>query len=116
MKDLLASLQPSVRRFPIPVATMVASRLALIGHLMGETPVLRCVDSRGAARLDAEVKFLATVADSNEGRLPPLHERPDAWRSARVQFREGLAHQAGGFLDGTRWQSLAETRESMPQP
>ena len=111
VKELLASLPPSVRRFPIPVETMVASRLALIGHLMGETPVLRCVDSRGAARLDAEVKFLATVADSNEGRLPPLHERPDAWRSARDQFRAGLAHQAGDFLDGTRWQSLAEPGE-----
>ena len=115
VKDLLASLPRSVRKFPIPVESMVASRLALISHLMGETPVLCCVDSRVAARLDAEVKFLATVADSNEGRLPPLHERPGAWRSTRDQFRAGLADQAGDFLDGTRWQSLAETGESTPQ-
>ena len=102
----------SLCNYPITVEIIVASRLALISHLMGETPVLCCVDSRVAARLDAEVKFLATVADSKEGHLPIFHERPDAWRRARTQFRAGLADQAGDFLDGTRWQSTAETAES----
>ena len=97
VKELLASLEPSLHTFPIPEENMVASRLALVGHLMGETLLLPCVDSKFAARLDAEVKFLATVADNNEGHLPPLHERRDTWRSARDQFRAGLAPQAGDF-------------------
>ncbi len=65
-----------------------ASRLALIARLMGATPVLSCTGAGNlAGELDAEVKFLATVADNTAGHLPPVHRDPETWRQARAAFR-----------------------------
>ena len=51
----------------------VGARLALIGHLLGGMPLLSCARGRAFTReLDAEIKFLATVADHRNGRLLPL--------------------------------------------
>lgn len=50
-----------------------AARLALVGHLMGEMPLLSCMsDNDLTSQLDVEIKFLASVAHRQDGRLPPL--------------------------------------------
>ena len=65
-------------------AYKAAARLALVGHLMGETPVLSCLSGNDfTRRLDAEVKILATVADSQDGRLPPVELDMEEWQSTR---------------------------------
>ena len=65
----------------------VVSRLALVGHLMGETPLVNCKSGKDrTGQLDAEVKFLATVADQGDGRLPPVDEDMARWRAARTDF------------------------------
>lgn len=65
----------------------VAARLALVGHLMQETPVLICMRGKDFARqLDPEIKFLATVADNLSGHLPLVEERMEKWRPARAAF------------------------------
>ena len=70
----------------------VAARLALIAHLMGCTPVTICGRSRRFSdKLDAEIKFLATVADNLNGHLPPLDREEAVWGRARSDFRP---HQA----------------------
>lgn len=69
-----------------------AARLALVVHLMGETPVLYCAGEEDPTeRLDAEIKFLAAVAHSRHGQLPALGPETDAWAQARTDFRLQLA-------------------------
>ena len=64
-----------------------AARLALIGRLMRETPVLICMSQRDFARqLDPEIKFLATVADRLHGHLPLVEEQMETWWEARSAF------------------------------
>ena len=64
-----------------------AARFALIAHLMGGIPLLSCASGTGFTReLDAEIKFLATVADSREGHLPPIGRGPGIWEHARGAF------------------------------
>ncbi len=64
-----------------------AARLALVGHLMGGTPVFSDVSgSHFIRQLDAEVKFLATVADSQEGWVPREDLDMDVWGEARGRF------------------------------
>ena len=65
----------------------MVSRLALVGHLMGETPLFNCKSGKDrTGQLDAEVKFLATAADQNGGRVPPPGESMEAWRGVRSDF------------------------------
>lgn len=59
-----------------------ASRLALVAHLMGSTPVLSCEDVTQTRRLDAESRFLATVADNSDGTVVPLGLNMEVWRIA----------------------------------
>ncbi len=66
---------------------MAAARLALIGFLMGETPFLSCASGRDfIAPVEEELRFLATFADSQGGRLPPLNLPADLNREARKAF------------------------------
>ena len=65
----------------------MVSRLALVSHLMGETPLFNCKSGKDrTGQLDAEVKFLATVADERDGRIPPVDRNMEVWRSARNDF------------------------------
>ena len=65
-----------------------AARLALVGRLMREMPVLICMSGRDFTRqLDPEMKFLATVADRLDGHLPPVEEQMETWGPARSAFR-----------------------------
>ena len=65
----------------------VASRLALAGHLMGETPLLSCMSGSDLTRqVDAETKFLAATAHGNDGHLPPLDLDVKGWGAARNAF------------------------------
>ncbi|MCY4513796.1 MAG: hypothetical protein OXC69_01470, partial [Candidatus Tectomicrobia bacterium] len=66
---------------------MAAARLALIGFLMGETPFLSCASGRDfIAPVEEELRFLATFADNQGGRLPPLDLPADLSREARKAF------------------------------
>ena len=65
----------------------VAARLALVGHLMGGTPVFSYSNGGYFVRhLDSEVKFLATVADSQDGWVPPQDLDMTVWGEARSRF------------------------------
>lgn len=65
----------------------MVSRLALVSQLMGETPLFNCKSGKDrTGQLDAEVKFLATVADQQAGRLPPVDQDMARWRPARSDF------------------------------
>ena len=65
----------------------MVSRLALVGHLMGETPLFNCKSGKDrTGQLDAEVKFLAAAADESGGRVPPPDESMEAWRPVRNDF------------------------------
>ena len=65
----------------------VLPRLVLLGHWMGETPVLSCrSDNSGTRLLDREVKFLATAVRSLNGHLPSLEPYTGAWERARGDF------------------------------
>lgn len=72
----------------IDASRQAAARLALIAFLMGhETPVLSCAKGKDFTRaLDAEIKFLATVADALEGYVPPADRLPDALSPIRAAF------------------------------
>ena len=63
-----------------------AARVALLGHLMGATPLLNSNDSNLVRQLDAETRFLATVAYNSDGRVPPLDLSMDVWRA--TDFRQ----------------------------
>lgn len=52
-----------------------AALTALVAYHMGETPLLISGDKGLTERLDAEVKCLATYADSHDGHLPPFDFR-----------------------------------------
>ena len=52
-----------------------AALIALVAHHMGETPLLSSDDKTLTERLEAEVKYLATYADSHEGHLPAFDSR-----------------------------------------
>ncbi|MDE0658236.1 MAG: hypothetical protein OXI79_01160 [Gammaproteobacteria bacterium] len=65
----------------------MVSRLALVGHMMGETPLFNCKSGKDrTGQLDAEVKFLATAADQNGGTVPAPDESMEAWRGVRSDF------------------------------
>ena len=65
----------------------VAARLALIACLMDWTPVtVARIGYAAAETVDAEVKFLATVADCNAGHLPPIDRDEALWGPARSDF------------------------------
>ena len=65
----------------------VAARLGFVAHLMGETPVFSDFSGRDFLRLlDAEVKFVAAVADNQGGRTPPLDPDMEIWGPARSHF------------------------------
>ena len=72
----------------IDAGSKAAARLALVGYLMGdETPVLSCVQGKGFTRaMDPEIKCLATVADNNDGHLPPVDQDAAEWGQARDAF------------------------------
>ena len=74
------------------------SQLALICHLMGETPVLSKSGGEGVKHLDVAVKFLATVADSGEGSLPPLIPDED-WLQCHKDFSDQVAPQAKSLVN-----------------
>ncbi|MDD9982567.1 MAG: hypothetical protein OXU81_14625, partial [Gammaproteobacteria bacterium] len=65
----------------------MVSRLALVCHLMGETPLFNCKSGKDrTGQLDAEVKFLAAAADESGGRVPPPDESMETWRPVRNDF------------------------------
>ena len=65
----------------------MVSRLALVGHLMGETPLFNCKSGKDrTGQLDAEVKFLAAAADESGGRVPAPDESMEAMRPVRNEF------------------------------
>ncbi|MCY4562921.1 MAG: hypothetical protein OXE40_00400 [Gammaproteobacteria bacterium] len=65
----------------------VLPRLVLLGHWMGDTPVMSCRAGSSLARqLDGEVKFLAAATESLNGHLPQLEQNSEAWRQARRDF------------------------------
>ena len=65
----------------------MVSRLALVGHLMGETPLFNCKSGKDrTGQLDAEVKFLAAAADESGGSVPPPDESMETWRPVRSDF------------------------------
>ena len=65
----------------------MVSRLALVSHLMGETPAFNCKSGKDrTGQLDAEVKFLAAVADENGGTVPAPDQSMEAWRPVRNEF------------------------------
>ncbi len=70
------------------ISLKVGARLALIGHLVGEMPLISCSagDDRLVQQLDAEVKFLAAAADSNSGHLPPIDADMGVWGRFRSAF------------------------------
>ena len=66
-----------------------AALLALVGHLMCETPLMSCAKDRDfTRRLDVEVKLLAAAADANDGHLPIVDADMEGWRSARSAFAQ----------------------------
>ena len=65
----------------------MVSRLALVGHMMGETPLFNCKSGKDrTGQLDAEVKFLAAAADESGGRVPAPDESMETWRPVRNEF------------------------------
>lgn len=69
-----------------------AARLALVGCLMDELPLLSCaVGTDLTARLDSEIKLLATAASAPDGHLPSNDLNTEAWRKARAAFEPGRA-------------------------
>ena len=65
----------------------MVSRLALVGHLMGETPLFNCKSGKDrTGQLDAEVKFLAAAADESGGSVPAPDQSMEAWRPVRNDF------------------------------
>ena len=52
-----------------------AALISLVAHHLGEIPLLSSGDKNLTQRLEAEVKYLATYADSHEGHLPPFDSR-----------------------------------------
>ena len=65
----------------------MVSRLALVSHLMGETPLFNCKSGKDrTGQLDAEVKFLAAAADESGGRVPAPDESMETWRPVRNEF------------------------------
>ena len=65
----------------------MVSRLALVGHLMGEATLFNCKSGKDrTGQLDAEVKYLATYADQHGGALPPLGEDTASSRPSRSDF------------------------------
>ena len=66
-----------------------AARLALVGHLTGEMPLLSCASGRDfTQRVEQEVQYLAAVADADNGQLPPVD--PDL--SVCSEVRQAFAH------------------------
>ena len=70
-------------------AHAAAPRLALVGHIMGETPMLSCAQGQPfASRLERHVQLLAAVADNDAGNLPSFEkEETPAWADACAAFR-----------------------------
>ena len=65
----------------------VGARLALVAHLIGGMPLLSCAGGTLFTReLDAEIKFLATVADHRNGRLLPPGRDETVWGRTRNDF------------------------------
>ena len=66
-----------------------AARLALVAHLMNETPVLSCASGNDFNRsLDPSIKFLATVAANLDGKvLPPRDPDAATWAPMRKSFK-----------------------------
>ena len=71
----------------IPSGGRVAPLIALAAHLMGMLPMVSCVsDENIAERVDAEIKFLAAVTDSQNGQLPPANLNREVWGAVRGAF------------------------------
>ncbi len=67
----------------------MVSRLALVAHLMGETPLFNCKSGKDrTGQLDAEVKCLAAFAEKN-GYIPAPESQPPGLRRMRSQFTLG---------------------------
>lgn len=85
----LNAMRAETRGWPTGIDSYkkAASRLALAGYLMDETPILSCMSGREfTAELDPEIKFLATVAENQHGHLPPADLDSEQWRAARGNF------------------------------
>ena len=73
------------------------SRLALIGYLMGEVPVVCDGGTLAIGQRDADVKFLATAAETCDG-SPPLVAWDRAWTKCSESFRQQLAEQSNKIV------------------
>ena len=64
-----------------------AARLALVGHLTGEMPLLSCASGRDfTQRVEQEAQYLAAVADARNGQLPPVDSDLREWSEVRQAF------------------------------
>ena len=69
------------------VHRVVASRLALIGHLMGETPALISSNSqRLEQEIQPEAMFVAAVAHRLDGHVTPVDLEREDWQQVRDSF------------------------------
>ena len=65
----------------------VASRLALVGHLMGETPALISSNSqRLEQEIQPEAMFVAAAAHRLDGYVPPVDLSGEDWQQVRDSF------------------------------
>ena len=65
----------------------VASRLALVGHLMGETPALISSNSqRLEQEIQPEAMFVAAAAHRLDGYVPPVDLGGEDWQQVRDSF------------------------------
>ncbi len=69
------------------VHRIIASRLALIGHLMGETPALISSNSqRLEQEIQPEAMFVAAAAHRLDGYVPPVDLSGEDWQQVRDSF------------------------------
>ncbi len=63
-----------------------AARLALIAHLIGDMPILSCMNNNALTQqLDAEVKFLATITRYHGGQLPRIVRKDTHATAKRIE-------------------------------
>lgn len=94
----------------------IVARLALIGYLMGETPVLSAATCAAMCDIECKTQFLAMVADNREGRLPPL-ECGETWRSLYLDFkRQMVAVESAPFVGQGMAESSGSSGERRADP
>ncbi|MCY4564782.1 MAG: hypothetical protein OXE40_09930, partial [Gammaproteobacteria bacterium] len=97
----------------------VAARLALIGYLMDETPVLSCAGgSNLVGRLEADINFLAAVTDCAGGVPPEIEPDRRLLQPAPAAFESPASPsgQGGGLATGPARESDMRVIRGMSLP